>query len=75
MVLTDRESKTLQLSFIKMTSLEERKHIQPKFSDALRNLQHTLNLGTIEPSSTILEEDKEDMMFSVAEGGESISFS
>ena len=44
-ILTDKELKTLQHSITKMTTLEPRKRLNPKFSLALQNLAEVLDLN------------------------------
>ncbi len=60
-IFTDKEMKTLHQAYTKMSNLELRKRLDPKFSKALRNLADSLNLGSsLEPI---------DDLFSLEEGG------
>jgi len=44
--MTERELRTLHIAYTKMTNLELRKHIEPKFSESLRNIAEKLKLGS-----------------------------
>lgn len=55
--LNKKELKTLNIAFTKMSNLELRKQLQPKFSQALKNLEKLLKLGQFIIPQETHEED------------------
>jgi hypothetical protein len=54
-LLSDKDIRQLRSSYLKMQSLEEHKHLEPKFSNALKHLREKLGFD----NDQVIEVDKE----------------